>query len=103
MARGAKDQLTMIGVDIGKNIFHLIGLDGRFGSKPEVQRGPRNVRSWGKSRSRFRAAEGLLVAISGPPEAQNRCLLCPRKPTFRGPRWTSACDPQQTSKGLAIR
>ncbi len=32
---------------IDKNSFHLIGLDGRFGSKPEVQRGPRNVRCWG--------------------------------------------------------
>ncbi len=35
------------------------------GSKPEVQRGPRNVRSWGRSGSRFREAGGLLVANSG--------------------------------------
>ncbi len=28
MARKAKDQVTTIGIDIGKNNFHLIGLDG---------------------------------------------------------------------------
>ncbi len=47
MSRKATDRVTTIGIDIGKNGFHLIGLDDRFGSKPEVQRGPRNVRSWG--------------------------------------------------------
>ncbi len=35
------------------------------GSKAEVQRGPRNVRSWGQSGSRFRAAGCLLLARSG--------------------------------------
>ncbi len=34
-------------------------------TRTEVQRGPRNVRSWVQSRSRFRATEGLLLAISG--------------------------------------
>ncbi len=28
MARKATDQMTTIGIDIGKNSFHLIGLDG---------------------------------------------------------------------------
>ncbi len=28
MARKATDQVTTIGIDIGKNNFHLIGLDG---------------------------------------------------------------------------
>ncbi len=27
---------TTIGNDIGKNSFHLIGLNGRYGSKPPV-------------------------------------------------------------------
>ncbi len=33
-----------------------------FGSKAEVQRKPQNVRSWGKSRHRFRVAGCLLLA-----------------------------------------
>ena len=32
MSRKATDRVTTIGIDIGKNGFHLIGLDGRFGS-----------------------------------------------------------------------
>ncbi len=36
----------------------------RSGSKAEVQRGPRTVRSWGQSRHHFRTAGCLLVAIS---------------------------------------
>ena len=32
MARKATDQVTTIGIDIGKNSFHLIGLDGCLGS-----------------------------------------------------------------------
>ena len=32
MARKATDQVTTRGVNIGKNNFHLIGLDGRCGS-----------------------------------------------------------------------
>ncbi len=28
MSRKATDQVTTIGIDIGKNNFHLIGLDG---------------------------------------------------------------------------
>jgi hypothetical protein len=32
MSRKATDQVTMIGIDIGKNSFHLIGLKDRFGS-----------------------------------------------------------------------
>jgi len=34
-------------------------------TKPEVQRGPRNVRCWGHSGSRFRATGGLLLAMCG--------------------------------------
>jgi hypothetical protein len=30
MARKATDQVTTIGIDIGRNSFHLIGLDGRY-------------------------------------------------------------------------
>ena len=33
MVRQATDQVTTIGIDIGKNSFHLIGLYGRFGSR----------------------------------------------------------------------
>ncbi len=36
MARKATDQVTTISIDIGKNTVHLIGLDGRFGSKAAV-------------------------------------------------------------------
>ncbi len=32
MSRKATDSVTTIGIDIGKNSFHLIGLDVRFGS-----------------------------------------------------------------------
>ncbi len=32
MSRKATDPVTTIGIDIGKNSFHLIGLDGRCGS-----------------------------------------------------------------------
>jgi hypothetical protein len=32
ITRKATEQVTTIGIDIGKNTFHLIGLDGRFGS-----------------------------------------------------------------------
>ena len=32
MARKATNQVTTIGIDIGKNSFHLNGLDGRLGS-----------------------------------------------------------------------
>ena len=36
MSRKATDRVTTIGIDIGKNGSHLIGLDGRLGSKPAV-------------------------------------------------------------------
>jgi hypothetical protein len=32
MSRKSTDGVTTIGIDIGKNSFHLIGLDGRLGS-----------------------------------------------------------------------
>ncbi len=41
---------------------HANLLDVRVGSKPEVQRGPRNVRYWGQSGSRFRATVCLFIA-----------------------------------------
>ncbi len=34
MARKATNQVTAIGIDIGKNSFHLIDPNVRFGSKP---------------------------------------------------------------------
>ncbi len=40
MARKATNQATTIGIDIGNNNFHLIGLDVRFGSKADIQRYP---------------------------------------------------------------
>ncbi len=43
----------------------LVSIDFRVGSKAEVQHGPRNVRSWGKSRHHFRATGCLLVAKLG--------------------------------------
>jgi hypothetical protein len=33
MAGQATDQVTTIGIDIGKNTFHLIGFDDRSGSR----------------------------------------------------------------------
>jgi hypothetical protein len=39
--------------------------DFRCGSKAEVSDGHENVRSWGKSRLRFRVAGCLLVAMCG--------------------------------------
>ncbi len=41
MARKATDQVTTIGIDIGNNSFHLIGLDGRSGSRAD-ERGRRH-------------------------------------------------------------
>ncbi len=38
MARKATDQVAKRGVKIGKSSFHLIGLDGRLGSKTDLQR-----------------------------------------------------------------
>ncbi len=38
MARKATNQVTTIGIDIGKNNFHLIGLDGRLGSGTDLRR-----------------------------------------------------------------
>ena len=35
MARKATDRVTTIGINIGKNCFHLIGLDGRLGSEAD--------------------------------------------------------------------
>ena len=37
MTRKATDNLKTIGLDISKNSFHLIGLDGCFGSKADIQ------------------------------------------------------------------
>jgi len=31
--------------------------------------------------------------MNRPPAARNRSLLYPQHQTFRGPRWTSGCDP----------
>ncbi len=36
------------------------------------------------------------MAKSRPPVARNRSLLYPQERTFRGPRWTSGFDPQET-------
>jgi hypothetical protein len=36
MARTATDQVTTTGIDIGKNTFHVISLDGCSGSDSEV-------------------------------------------------------------------
>jgi len=47
----------------------------RLGSKPDIQREPRNVRCWGVSGSRFRAPVGLLVATSGSPAWASECLV----------------------------
>ncbi len=38
MARKATDSVTLIGIDISRNGFDLIALDGRSGSKPAVCR-----------------------------------------------------------------
>ena len=38
MARKATKQATTIGIDIGKNNFHLIGRNVRFGSKADIPR-----------------------------------------------------------------
>ncbi len=41
---------------------YCCGSNVSYGSQAEVQRKPRNVRSWGSSGSRFRATGGLFVA-----------------------------------------
>ncbi len=38
-----------------------------------------------------------VMATSRHPVARNRGLLNPQQRTFRGLRWTSGCDPQETS------
>ncbi len=38
ITRKVTEQVTTIGIDIGKNTFHLIDLDGRLRSQAEVQR-----------------------------------------------------------------
>ncbi len=43
MTRKATEQVTTIGIDIGKDSFHLICLDVRVGSQPEVSDGHENV------------------------------------------------------------
>ncbi len=40
MARKATNQVTTIGIDIGKNSFHLIDPNVRFGSQADVKRHP---------------------------------------------------------------
>ena len=35
MTRKATEQVTTIGIDIGKNTFHLVGFDGRSGSRAD--------------------------------------------------------------------
>ncbi len=47
MARKTTDQVTTIGIGIGKISFHLIGPNVVCGSKPEVSDGYENVQSWG--------------------------------------------------------
>jgi hypothetical protein len=47
MDRKAAEQVATIGINIGKNRFQLIGLEGCLGSKPEVSDGHENVRCWG--------------------------------------------------------
>ncbi len=39
MTRKATEQVTTIGIDIGKNSFLLIDLDGGFGSAPNLRGG----------------------------------------------------------------
>ena len=38
MSRKATDQVATIGIDIGKNSFHLMGLNDRSGSCADLQR-----------------------------------------------------------------
>ncbi len=40
MSRKATDSVTTISIHIGKNSFHLICLDVRFGSKADIPRHP---------------------------------------------------------------
>ena len=47
MTRKATDGVTTVGIDIGKNSFHLIGLNVRFGSKSDIQRGKQKLRFQG--------------------------------------------------------
>ncbi len=51
MARKATDQVTTIGIDIGKNNFHLIGLDGagNIVLRRKLSRSQVIVRSWPKA------------------------------------------------------
>lgn len=65
MSRKATDRVTTIGIDIGKNGFHLIGLDGRFGSKAVV------------GKARFDTNQGVLERLDKG-RTRARCRLVSR-------------------------
>ena len=46
----------------GGNELRRLSMNDRFGSQAVIPNSVRNVRSWGQSRSRFRATGGLLLA-----------------------------------------
>ncbi len=61
MAGKATNQVTTIGIDIGKNNFHLIGLDGRLGSNPDVRtRCPEHLLS-GVERTLWRTPRNVRI------------------------------------------
>ncbi len=96
MTRKATDAVTTMGIDIGKISLHLIGLEGCFGSKPEVRRGPRNVRCWRQSGLRFRATGGLLLANNGSqPRPRKRLLSGAKRKSISG-GWMSAYSQNRT-------
>ncbi len=69
-----------------------------FGSKPEVQRGPRNVRCWGSSGSRFRATGCLLIATSGHLCAREMFVFGLRAPRERRCPHAAVPSPRQSAR-----
>jgi hypothetical protein len=70
MTRKATDVVTTIGIDIGKNRLHLIGLEGCFGSKFPLPAMPNGRPESGvkQSKSAGESAFGgrLAVAVAWP-------------------------------------
>ncbi len=67
----AREPWTLRAQGFSLAYHELVSLDFRFGSKAEVQRGPRNVRSWGKSR-RNRRESGHRRSVA---ESRARAFL----------------------------
>ncbi len=106
------NEFITVGDELAKNVFQVHGVDaeGAVIVRRQLRRG--QVLSFFKKVPHQQAehmaaptstalpSKHLLPTGSRPhmaksrhPAARNRCLLYPKKRTFRSPRWTSAFDP----------